>query len=33
LATIRISGYVGAREQERTYFDVQTAVSARIASN
>ena len=32
LATIRISGYVGAREQERTYFDIQTAVSARIAS-
>jgi type II secretory pathway pseudopilin PulG len=33
LATIRISGYVGAREQERTYFDVQTAISARIASD
>ncbi len=33
LATIRISGYVGARETERTYFDVQTAISARTASD
>ena len=33
LALIRLSGYTGARERERTYFDVQTAVSARIASD
>ena len=32
LATIRLSGYVGARELERTYFNVQTAVSARVPS-
>ncbi|MEI8327926.1 MAG: type II secretion system protein [Candidatus Taylorbacteria bacterium] len=33
LVTIRISGYVGVRELERTYFDVQTAVAARIAND
>ncbi len=33
LATIRISGRVGVRELERTYFDVQTAVAARIAND
>ena len=33
LATIRVSGYVGVRELERTYFDVQTAVSARIMND
>ena len=32
LLTIRLSGYVGAREKERSYFDVQTAVSARLPS-
>ena len=32
LAYIRLSGYAGAREREkeRTYFEVQTAVSARL---
>ncbi|MEK7641899.1 MAG: type II secretion system protein [Patescibacteria group bacterium] len=28
-ATIRISGYAGVREREKTYFDVQTTVSSR----
>ncbi len=32
LASLRISGYVGARELERTYFNVQTAVSSRVPS-
>ena len=30
LATIRISGYAGVKEREKTYFDVQTSVSARV---
>ncbi len=30
LATIRISGYAGVREKEKTYFDVQTSVSSRF---
>lgn len=30
LAFIKISGYVGAKEKERTYFDLQTAVSPRV---
>lgn len=30
LAVVRISGYVGVREKERTYFDVQTADSSRL---
>ena len=30
LAYIRIEGYAGAREKERTYFDVQTSISARL---
>lgn len=30
LAYIRISGYAGSKELEKSYFDVQTAVSARI---
>lgn len=29
LALIEISGYAGVREKERTYFDVQTALSSR----
>ncbi|MEK7610004.1 MAG: type II secretion system protein [Patescibacteria group bacterium] len=29
LITIRVSGYAGVREKERSYFDVQTAVSPR----
>ncbi len=29
LVFIKISGYVGAKEKERTYFDLQTAVSPR----
>lgn len=29
-ATIRISGYTGTKEKEKTYFDVQTTVSARV---
>ena len=29
-ATIRISGYAGVAEKDKTYFDVQTTVSARI---
>ncbi len=31
-ATFRISGYVGARELERSYFNIQTTVSARVPS-
>ena len=30
LATIRISGYAGAKESDKTFFNVQTSVSARI---
>ncbi len=30
LATIRISGYTGVREKDRTYFSVETAASARV---
>lgn len=30
IATIRITGYAGIREREKSYFDVQTAVSPRI---
>lgn len=30
LATVRVTGYAGAREKEKTYFDVQMAVSARL---
>jgi prepilin-type N-terminal cleavage/methylation domain-containing protein len=30
LGIIRISGYAGDKERERTYFDVQTAISARV---
>jgi len=30
LISVLISGYVGARERERTYFTVQTAISPRI---
>lgn len=29
-AYIRLSGYAGVREKDKTYFDLQTAVSARI---
>ncbi|MEN9524000.1 MAG: hypothetical protein RL536_69 [Candidatus Parcubacteria bacterium] len=29
-ATIRVSGYAGISEKEKTYFDVQTTVSARV---
>ena len=32
LAYIHISGYAGQRERERTYFDLQTAVSSRISN-
>lgn len=31
LATIRLSGYSGIRERERTYFDIQTSISPRVA--
>ncbi len=30
LGTIRISGYAGETEKDKTYFDVQTAISARV---
>ncbi len=30
LATIRVTGYAGTREKEKTYFNVQTAVSSRL---
>jgi len=33
LATFRISGYTGVREKDRTYFDIQTAVSARVPTD
>jgi len=33
LATIRISGYSGTREREKTYFDVQTSISPRIGGD
>jgi hypothetical protein len=29
LAIIKLSGYAGVREKDRTYFDVQTAISVR----
>lgn len=29
-AFVRLSGYAGEREKERTYFDVQTAISSRL---
>lgn len=30
MAVLRISGYAGTKEKEKTYFDVQTTISARI---
>lgn len=30
LATVRISGYAGVKEREKTYFDVQTSISPRV---
>jgi len=30
MVTIKLSGYAGVRERERTYFDVQTSVAARV---
>ena len=30
LATILLSGYAGVREREKTYFDLQTSISARL---
>lgn len=30
IATIGIAGYSGAREREKTYFEIQTSVSARV---
>jgi prepilin-type N-terminal cleavage/methylation domain-containing protein len=31
LALIRIAGYAGVRERDKTYFDVETAISARVS--
>lgn len=33
LAIIRVAGYTGVRERDKTFFDVQTAISARVASD
>jgi prepilin-type N-terminal cleavage/methylation domain-containing protein len=33
MATMRISGYTGVRERERTYFDLQTSIYPRIQDN
>ncbi|MES2216745.1 MAG: hypothetical protein V4481_05645, partial [Patescibacteria group bacterium] len=30
LAFLKLSGYAGSKEKERTYFDLQTAVSPRV---
>ncbi len=30
---LEVSGYAGIREKERTYFDVQTAISSRVSSD
>ncbi len=30
LGTMRVSGYAGTKERDKTYFDVQTAISSRV---
>jgi prepilin-type N-terminal cleavage/methylation domain-containing protein len=30
LATVRLSGYAGTKERDKTYFDVQTSISPRV---